>query len=133
MLDIGTGNSSSFHLVALQFLGLSTGSKICHDHIPDCGEREREEGECSFPIKGTSKWWYASFLFTSRWPEPNFTAIPKKRKICDLQLISQGPSIKCYYQRKKKEKREWMLEGKRQGPPQMLVDPVVRKFCAHLN
>ena len=42
MLDIGTGNSSSFHLVALQFLGLSRGSKISHDHIPDCRESESE-------------------------------------------------------------------------------------------
>ena len=42
MLDIGTGNSRSFHLVALQFLGLSRGSKISHDHIPDCRESASE-------------------------------------------------------------------------------------------
>ena len=53
MLNNGTGNSSSFHLIALQLLGLSRGSKVSHDHIPDYRESESERRNvcmhaCSF-------------------------------------------------------------------------------------
>lgn len=68
------------------------------------------------------------FLFLSQWSEPNFRAILRKSRKCNLQLDTQGPSLNDYYQR---NHGRMDAGGTRSVSTLLLVDLVVRKFYDH--
>lgn len=99
-------------LTTFQTLGRETETKRAH----------------SFLFKGIRKQWHVSFLFISLWSEPNFRAISRKSRTCNLQLDNQGPSLNGCYQGK-----NGRIDAGRTTTVStlLLVDLVVRKFYDH--